>query len=237
MLAYSSIAHSGYMLVAVLAGPAGVSAATDSPLRDGLSALLFYVAVYSVMNLGAFAALSYFRKTSETGGDDSVETLDELSGVARRHPWASLGLAICVLSLMGLPPTGGFLGKVYVFSAALASNAGGSRHNAMIVLVVVAVLNSAIAAAYYIRIIAACYIERRADLPGQRMTQVRPSSCHALRLGLAICAVFVMFIFLMPRYLSEQTRAAVGRLARGDSAIASARHDRTPTDHSSPRQP
>jgi NADH-quinone oxidoreductase subunit N len=225
MLAYSSIAHSGYMLVGLLAGPAGVTALVESPFRDGLSALLFYVSVYSVMNLGAFAAISFFRKTNETGGEDSVETLDDLSGVARRHPWASLAMAICALSLMGLPPTGGFLGKVYVFSAALASNAGGSRHNAMIALVVIAVLNSAIAAAYYIRIIAACYMERRTDLPGQKSTSVFAAPCHALRLGLAICALFVMFIFLKPGRLSEQTRAAVQHLAHGEPAMTAVQQD------------
>ena len=108
MLAYSSIAHSGYMLVAVLVGPVG----GRGPLGDGVASMLFYVAVYGVMNLGTFAVLSCVRI-----GEREADTLDDLAGLARRQPAAALALSVCVFSLIGLPPTAGFVGKLYVFGS------------------------------------------------------------------------------------------------------------------------
>jgi len=201
MLAYSSIAHTGYMLVALVAGPGSRMATDASPLRNGLTALLFYIAVYGVMNLGAFAALSYLRKTGEDG-EDSAETLDDIAGAARRYPWTSLALAVCVLGLMGFPLTGGFLGKVYVFSAALSASEGTAGHSAMIVLVIIGVLNSAIAAAYYLRILASCYLRTPAE-------GVTPSRCLVLRLSLAFCTLIVLAVFFKPGVLFDRARAAV----------------------------
>lgn len=215
MLAYSSVAHSGYMLVALLAGPATAGAGATGPLSDGISALLFYIAVYGVMNLGAFAALTYFRKPGD-GEEDSAETLDDLAGAGRRHPWASLALAICVLSLMGMPPTGGFFGKLYVFSAALSCSADSPRHLAMIVLVVFGVLNAAIAAAYYLRIVAACYLRPASEVSAVRYT----SSCGALRTCLLICAIFVMLVFLRPSVLLSPSRAAVAEMTPAHASPA-----------------
>ncbi len=208
MLAYSSVAHSGYMLVALLAGPALASTGATGPLSDGFAALLFYMTVYAVMNLGAFAAISFFRKPG-TDEEDSAETLDDLTGAGRRHPWAALALAVCVLSLMGMPPTGGFFGKLYVFSAALSCSADTPRHTAMIVLVVIGVLNAAIAAAYYLRIVAACYLRPQTE----EARRVTGSTCRALRTCLAICAVFVMLVFLRPSLLMTSSVAAVKDLS------------------------
>lgn len=204
MLAYSSIAHSGYILVALVAGPGAGGTDAAAPLRDGLTAALFYLVVYGIANLGAFAAISCFRKAGDDG-EDSVETLDDLAGAARRYPWAGLALAVCVLSLMGFPLTGGFLGKVYVFSAALSASDGTAGHRAMIVLVVFGVANAAIAAAYYLRILAACYL--RAPAEG-----VFPSRCGALRLATALCALIVFGIFFRPGILFDASQTAVGDL-------------------------
>lgn len=201
MLAYSSIAHSGYMLVGIVAGPGAPGLALRSPMRDGLSAILFYIAIYGVMNLGAFAALSFFRKPG-AGKEESAETLDDLAGAARRHPWAALGLAVCVLSLMGLPPTGGFLGKLYLFSAAVSAAEGTARYGPMIWLVIIGVLNSAIAAAYYLRIVASCYLRTPVE-------QVAPSPCIALRACVALCAAGVLAVFFRPSVLLDSSHAAV----------------------------
>lgn len=203
MLAYSSVAHSGYMLIGLAAGPA-MAGQAGGPLSDGLAAVLFYMAIYAVMNLGAFAAISFFRKPGEDE-DDSVETLDDLAGAGRRHPWACLALAICVLSLMGMPPTGGFFGKLYIFSAALSAHADTPRHSAMLGLVIIGVLNAAIAAAYYLRIVGACYL-RPASEASQRVVA---SPCGALRLCLAGCAIIVMLTFARPSMILSQSRAAV----------------------------
>lgn len=224
MLAYSSIAHTGYVLVALVAGPVADGAPSDSPWRNGLTAIMFYLAVYGVMNLGAFAALAFFRKPGDEGEDDSVEMLEDLGGAARRHPWASLALSICILGLMGFPLTGGFLGKLYVFSAALSSSGGASAHStAMIVLVVFGVLNAAVAAAYYLRIMATCYL--RPEPEG-----VVASDCLGLRLCLALCSVLVLAAFLQPGILFDQSRKAVDIVSRAGSVEAdrTARQDERP---------
>lgn len=196
MLAYSGIAHTGYMLVGLAAGPG--PAGDASPLRNGLTAVFFYIVVYGVMNLGAFAALSYFRKDGDEG-EDSAETMDDLAGCARRHPWAALALAICVLSLMGLPPTGGFLGKVYVFSAALSASSGSPNEKAMIALVIIGVINSAIAAAYYLRIVATLYLR-------PPVVPIRASKCVTLAAALTVCVLLVLGSFLMPNRLFDKAR-------------------------------
>jgi NADH-quinone oxidoreductase subunit N len=202
MLAYSSVAHSGYMLVALVAGPAILGGADASPMRNGLSAVLFYMAIYGVMNLGAFSALAFFRKAGPEG-EDSAETIQDLGGSARRHPWACLALAVCVLGLMGFPLTSGFLGKVYVFSAALSSGGGGAGHMAVVVLVVLGVINAAIGAAYYLRILASCYLGRSTE-------SITPSRCVALRLGMALCAITVLALFFLPGLLLDRSSRAVG---------------------------
>ncbi len=219
MLAYSSVAHSGYMLVALAAGPKLFSGGRE-PLRDGIAALLFYMAAYGVMNLGCFAAFSFFRKPGDDDPDDSIETLDELAGSAREHPWATLGLALCVLGLMGFPLTGGFIGKFYIISSALSADgaapafANVSAHSgAMLALVIILALNAAVAAAYYLRILAACYLRKPT-------AGVTPSRCHALQLSLAICAILAVAIFIRPGVLYSYSRGAAQAVA--STAIAPA---------------
>ncbi|MFO0971888.1 MAG: NADH-quinone oxidoreductase subunit N [Phycisphaerae bacterium] len=211
MLAYSSIAHSGYLLLAILAGPGDGDAA---PTRNGVSAALFYIAVYGLMNLGAFAALAFFRREAD---GQPIEDVEDLAGAARRHPAASLALAICALSLMGMPPTGGFLGKVYLFSSAIASSGQAGRGSALLVLVVIAVVNAAIAAAYYLRLIATCYLR---PAPQRDAGHTR---CHALEAGLAVCAAAMLVFFVAPRLLSAPAGwagRAVPVAARAQNAFA-----------------
>jgi len=191
ILAYSSIAHSGYMLVAVLAGPA----TGGGPLRNGLSAMLFYIAVYGIMNLGAFGVLALTRSQGR-----EVEELSDLAGLSQQHPLAALTMAICVFSLMGLPPTAGFLGKLYLFSSALSVDPLHPHRLALIVLVVVGVLNTAVAAAYYLRIVAACYLRP----PTGEFTLVMRS--RPLQIGLLCCCLAVLLIGLWPSPLIRMSR-------------------------------
>jgi NADH-quinone oxidoreductase subunit N len=200
MLGYSSIAHSGYMLIGVLVGPV----AGEGPLRDGVAAMLFYIVVYGAMNLGAFAALAAISI-----GGRPAEELDDLNGVARTHPGAALALAICVFSLMGLPPTAGFLGKVYIFSSAFSLPSADPFRVPMIVLGVIGVVNAAIGAAYYLRIAAACYLSEA------KISQ-QPSGDRALRLGLALCGIAMLVLFVWPRGLSRQAQQA----SRGAASAA-----------------
>src|SRR5256712_11752192 len=107
MLAYSSIAHAGYLLVAVAAGTAA-----------GSAAFVFYLVAYTLMTVAAFALLA----AKGTGGERDV-AIDDLAGLAQRRPWLAFALAVCMLSLLGLPGTAGLTRKWYILRAALAAGA------------------------------------------------------------------------------------------------------------------
>jgi len=192
MLGYSSIAHTGYMMIALLVGPV----AGRGPMHDGVAALLFYVAVYGAMNLGAFALLATMQK-----GENDTETLDDIAGIARRAPAATLALAVCVFSLMGFPPTAGFLGKLYVFSSAFSVPSGHAFHGPLIALAVIGVINSAIAAAYYLRIVGAAYMNTEVEVS-------RSVGGVPVRLGLGLCALPILVLFAWPAPLMEKARSA-----------------------------
>jgi len=147
ILAYSSIAHSGYMLVGVVAGPGDGSFA-----GSGVAATLFYLLSYGVMNLGAFAVLAALERAPGPDGEPrEVETLDDLRGLRRDHPLLAVVMIVCNLSLLGLPPLLGFFGKLPLFTAGIAADE--------LALVIVLGLNSAIAAFYYLRLAFAPYLE------------------------------------------------------------------------------
>ncbi|MHC4995056.1 MAG: NADH-quinone oxidoreductase subunit N [Planctomycetota bacterium] len=139
LLAYSSVAHSGYMLVGLLAGP-GEGASTN-----GIAAMLFYLVAYGLTNAGVFAVIGLLKKAGE-----EAETLNDLKGLAHRRPGLAAILAICVLSLLGMPPLIGFWGKLWLLSAAVSTG--------FVTLGVVLVINSALAAYYYLRIVMTAYM-------------------------------------------------------------------------------
>ncbi len=192
VLAYSSIAHSGYMMIALLVGPV----LGAGPMRDGVAALLFYIAVYGVMNLGAFAALAAF-----TIDGRPVEGLDDLKGLSRSAPLAAFALAICAFSLMGFPPTAGLLGKVYIFSSAFSLDASHLFRGPLVWLAVIGVINSAIGAAYYLKIASACYLDKPTG-------NIQPDAGPPVRWGLAVCAVAMVLLFVWPSGLTRAARSA-----------------------------
>ena len=167
MLAYSSIAHAGYMLVAF---------AARSEL--GVAAVLFYLAAYCAMNVGAFVVVSHFGSERER-----YTTIEDYTGLGHRHPALAAVLTIFMLSLIGIPLTGGFFGKFYIFSAALNADLVG--------LTVLGVLNSAIAAYYYLRVVVVMYMhEPVTEAPVERV----PGSISFV-LGLTAVATFYLGIF------------------------------------------
>jgi NADH-quinone oxidoreductase subunit N len=168
MLAYSSIAHAGYLLVAF-------AAAKDV----GISAAIFYTAAYAAMNVGAFVVISHFASVGE-----KYVTLNDYAGLGRRAPGLAAVLTIFMLSLIGIPVTGGFLAKFYVFQAAMQSNLTG--------LVIIGVINSAIAAYYYLRVIVVMYMrEPRGDAPVVKLPA-------GLGLALAACAIATIYMGVLP---------------------------------------
>jgi NADH-quinone oxidoreductase subunit N len=143
MLAYSSIAHAGYILVALTA-----AAATDHP-EAGIAAALFYLVGYALVKLGAFLIVAHVGGPGERRVD-----IEDFSGLGRRQPALAACLSLFLLSLLGLPITAGFLGKFYVFNAALESN--------LIWLAILLALNSVIGSYYYLRVIVAMYMREPA---------------------------------------------------------------------------
>jgi NADH-quinone oxidoreductase subunit N len=141
MMAYSSIAHSGYMLVALVSVSAVVK---STAMSNGVAALLFYLFAYGLANVAVFGVLSCIRVNGE-----EAQTLDDIAGFARTHRRLGAVMAIGVFSLIGLPPLGTFFGKIFIFGAALSD-----EHPW---IVVVAVINSAISAGYYLKIVGAAY--------------------------------------------------------------------------------
>jgi NADH-quinone oxidoreductase subunit N len=165
LLAYSSIAHGGYMLIGVAVGLATAASCEPSvsPVINGIGSALFYLAVYCLATIGAFAALNYLGSQ-----DRQIDGVDELTGLGRTRPLAALALAVSMFSLAGVPPLAGFWGKFTLFTGALqvgvpsatagaASDAMRTLHPWFLALAIIGVLNAAIAMAYYLRIVAVMY--------------------------------------------------------------------------------
>ena len=179
MLAYSAIAHAGYLLVAFAAAP-----------EAGISAAMFYAASYTAMNLGAFIVVSHFANAGER-----YVTLDDYTGLGRRSPLLAMTLTIFLISLIGIPATAGFFAKFYVFSAALKAN--------LVWLTIIAVVNSAIGAYYYLRVMVVMYMrDSTQDIPVMRV----PAGVTATLL----CSVAaVLYLGILPgRVLEFATRSA-----------------------------
>jgi NADH-quinone oxidoreductase subunit N len=163
VFAYSSIAHTGYMLVALaaLATAQFVTPAAELLQANGLQAVLFYLAAYGLMNIGAFGVLQLLPARD---GKGSAETFEDLAGTGRKHVALGLAMAICCFSLIGIPLTVGFMGKLMIIKPALAAastpmKAGAvSVHSAMTWLIIIMMANAAISAAYYLKIVATMFL-------------------------------------------------------------------------------
>lgn len=168
MLAYSSIAHAGYMMVAIAVGTA-----------SAIGSVVFYALTYAVVSTGAFGLLT-IRQQGQL-----LETYDDLKGYAQRRPMLALAMTLLMLSLIGLPLTGGFVGKLRVFGAALEAD--------WIWLTVAGVLNSAISVYYYLRVIACMYLQ------GQEETNVSTEASPRLAaLGIGLTAAATLYLGIFP---------------------------------------
>lgn len=187
MLAYSSIAQAGYILVAfavIAQNPAppslpGHSAVSGWLAGPGVGAILFYLAVYTAMNLGAFAVIARVGNQGErfTG-------LKDFAGLGQRHPGLALAMTLFMLSLLGVPFTGGFLGKLYIFQSAFQAH--------LIGLAIVALVNTVIAAWYYLRVVVYMYMRpAEGELPPI-------AASPAWTLGAVCCAAVVLWLGIVP---------------------------------------
>ena len=183
LLAYSAIAHAGYVLV-------GISAAAVGGVAEGTSAVLFYLLAYSLMNLGAFVLIAHLAGAGERRSD-----VEDYVGLAYKKPGVAACLTVLLLSLGGLPTTAGFLAKFYVFRAAV--------HSHLILLTVVAVLNSVVSVYYYLRLVVVMYMREG------ETTVSTDAVPWPLRVALAVSMVGIFYLGLFPNaFLSLASLAA-----------------------------
>ena len=178
MLAYSSIAHAGYALLGIIAGN-----------NQGLASMMNYLMIYAFMNIGAFAVIIMLRSEGFMGED-----ITDYEGLAKTHPLAAALMLIFMFSLTGIPPTAGFIGKLYIFMSAI--NAGYTW------LVVVAVIFSAISAFFYLRIVMYMYMREPREV-------VTLSTSPTTGLALTVSTAAVLLIGVFPSTLVEFARASI----------------------------
>jgi NADH-quinone oxidoreductase subunit N len=172
LLAYSSIAHAGYVMVAIAAHN-----------QVGVAAAMFYLAAYAFMNIGAFAVITHFSRQGE-----KYVNVDDLAGLGWKQPATAALFSIFLLSLIGVPLTGGFFGKFYIFKAALDAN--------LVWLSILGLLNSAVAAYYYLRIIVVMYMHE----PGESTLTLEPLS-PGIRTTLWAAALGTLILGIFPSLL------------------------------------
>lgn len=177
MLAYSSIAHAGYIMIAVAAGLGSA---------DGVSSALFYMFAYLFTNLGAFAVVVALERKQNEGTQ-----LDDYKGLAKRSPWLALAMAYFMLSLTGVPPTGGFSGKFFVFRAAIEAD--------LLWLAIIGVVTSVISGYYYLRVVYLMYMH-----DGNGEVVVLPG----INLAVGITAVATIILGFFPGAWFAITREA-----------------------------
>jgi NADH-quinone oxidoreductase subunit N len=196
LLAYSSISNAGYLLLGIIAGNA-----------YGYTGIVVYLIVYTFMNIGAFGVIISLRRRGILGDE-----VDDFSGLGQKAPGMALMMAIFMLSLGGLPLTGGFIGKWFLFGG-LFQRGTSEGKNWYFWLAAWAAINTVVSFYYYVRFIRAMYL-------GERVAEARPLSLSpALTSALVVCAVFVIFIGIYPHPVIKMAEALVSTLAGGAIAL------------------
>ncbi|MHB0969569.1 MAG: NADH-quinone oxidoreductase subunit N [Thermoanaerobaculia bacterium] len=182
MLAYSGIAHVGYMMIAVL-----------SPSENAIAAVAVYTIVYALMNIGAFGVVALINKDQ-----NEPQTINDIAGLGFRKPFIGLALAICMLSLAGIPPTAGFMSKVYVFKTAIEAG--------NVTIAFIGILASIVSVYYYLRVVYYLYMKEVDE------TLVLPTSGVFSTGALAISIIGILLIGLLPAPLFETALRAAATL-------------------------
>jgi len=184
MLGYSSIAQAGYLMV-------GIAAVGLSPAAEiiGRSSVLFFLASYALANLGAFTAIIAISNKLDS------DLINDYSGMGKRAPLLALGLTLCLISLIGMPPAAGFMAKFYIFSAAV--------QHGLLWLVIIAVINSVISAYYYLRVVKVMWL-------GEPVSEEKAPSSGALRVALALSCLGVLILGIIPGYIMRLAQIAGG---------------------------
>ena len=190
MLAYSSIAHAGYVLIGIIV----MSRPEVDTMQTGMLSLMLYLMIYTFINLGAFSMVVMLRRENLAG-----DRVVDFSGLHQRSPMAAFAMLVFMLSLAGIPATAGFIGKYYLFAAAMKA------HFAW--LAVVMVLNSVVSAFYYLRVVWHMYQKPPVD-------SVRYAVSPGLVAAVGICLAFNLLVGIFPETLIELTRRSILMLGR-----------------------
>src|SRR2546422_183486 len=185
MLAYSSIAHAGYALIGLIVA--------DS---FGTASVMLYLAIYAFMTLGAFTVVTMLRRGGLEG-----DTIDDFTGLAKRNKWAALVMLLFMISLTGIPPTGGFIAKFYVFMAAVSAGMTG--------LAVLAVIFAAVSAYYYLRVVMVMYMRDPGEAAGTPGYNVQVVVSPATIAVLLVASVAVLILGVFPDQLVKAAQSAV----------------------------
>jgi NADH-quinone oxidoreductase subunit N len=185
MLGYSSIAQAGYIMVGLAAAGASSSSIV------GRSGVLFFLAGYAMTNLGAFIAIIAIS------GKVNSDLIQDFSGMGRRSPVVAAALSLCLISLVGMPPAVGFMGKFYIFSGAV--------QNGLLWLVIVAVINSVISAYYYLRVVKVMWFD-------EPVSPEKVPSSWALRLALGLTCLGVLLVGILPTTIMKLAETAARML-------------------------
>src|SRR5208283_4204401 len=178
LLAYSAIAHAGYVLVGIAAGS-----------HEGTSAVLFYLTAYALMNVGAFILIAHL-----TGNDERSTQIDDYTGLAYVRPGTAACLTVFLISLAGFPTTAGFFGKFFLFRAAI--------HSHLIGLTIIALLNSVVSVYYYLHLVVAMYMREGTTKASSKSLPL------ALRTALAVSLVGIFYLGLFPNFLVTLSNSA-----------------------------
>ena len=203
MLAYSSVAHAGYMLIGLAVAPK-LPVGPDAPV-GGVEAVLFYLVAYGAMTVGAFAVLNYL-----SAGGRRVETVEDLTGLGRSRPGPALLMVLFLFSLIGIPWTAGFVGKFFLFFGALnlpfdtAAPATLEQKRLFCILALIGVLNAAVGAWYYLRIAAVMYLRE----PIQAPAKVRS---WPVMTAIGVCAALTLVIGVYPTPLLKAVQSSLPR--------------------------
>ncbi|MFM7152203.1 MAG: NADH-quinone oxidoreductase subunit N [Gemmataceae bacterium] len=201
LIAYSSVAHAGYMLIGLAVVPM-LSSGRDGPAPGeavgGLEALLFYLVAYGAMTLGFLAVIYYLDPN-----DRPLRSVDDLAGLGKSHPGLALLLALFLFSLIGMPLTAGFAGKFMLFFNAMGLSGGSGDHARLFrILALIAAVNAAIGSWYYLRMIAVMYLREAIDpLPKPRLAPVVGT--------IAFCAILTLGLGVYPKALLTLIRRAI----------------------------
>ena len=180
LLAYSSISHAGYAMLGLIAGN-----------QTGYTGLIIYLFIYTIMNLGVFGCIIALRRRGIVG-----DRMEDLNGLMKKAPWLTVMMTIFLLSLGGIPPTAGFIGKFYLFAGLIETG-----NPWLVRLAILAVLMSVVSLYYYIRFIRAMYIEGETE---PQPVKLAPS----LRIALGVAAILVLYIGVFPQRLIDLTQKA-----------------------------